>query len=70
MTFIRKVKVGKRIYLAEVKNMRENGKVKQKFIRYLGREIDGKAVKKVSTKDIEVKDVKQSLDVLAIDKIA
>ena len=70
MTFIRKVKVGKRIYLAEVKNMRENGKVKQKFIRYFGREIDGKAVKKVSTKDIEVKDVKQSLDVLAIDKIA
>ena len=70
MTFIRKVKVGKRIYLAEVKSVRENGKVKQKFIRYLGREIDGKAVKKVSTKDIEVKDVKQSLDVLAIDKIA
>ena len=70
MTFVRKVKVGKRIYLAEVKNVRKHGKVKQEFIRYLGREIDGKAVKKVSTKDIEIKNVKQSLDVLAIDRIA
>ncbi len=36
----------------------------------MGREIDGKAVKRVLTSDIEVKNVKQSLDVLAIDKIA
>lgn len=70
MTFVRKVKVGKRIYLAEVKNARKDGKVKQEFIRYLGREIDGKAVKKVATNNIEIKNVKQSLDVLAIDKIA
>ena len=40
MRFIRKIRLGKKIYLAEVKNVRENGKVKQKFIRYLGTEID------------------------------
>lgn len=70
MTFIRKKKVGDKVYLIEVKNVRENGKIKQKFVRYLGREVNGKAVKKVSTNDIQATSVKQSLDVLAIDKIA
>ena len=70
MTFIRKIKVGEKVYLAEVKSYRENGKIKQKFIRYLGREINGKAEKRVLTKDIQATSVKQSLDVLAIDKIA
>lgn len=70
MTFIRKKKVGDKVYLVEVKNVRENGKIKQKYVRYLGKEINGKAVKRVATSDIQVTNVKQSLDVLAIDKIA
>ena len=70
MAFIRKIKVGKKVYLAEVKSYRENGKIKQKFIRYLGREVNGKPVKRVLTSDIHAISVKQSLDVLAIDKIA
>ena len=70
MTFIRKKKVGNRTYLVEVKSIREHGKIKQKFIKYLGREIDGKPIKKVSADKIEVQSVKQSLDVLAVDKIA
>ena len=70
MTFIRKKKVGDRVYLIEVKNVRENGKIKQKFVKYLGREVNGKAVKKVATSDIQAMNVKQSLDVLSIDKIA
>jgi len=70
MTFIRKKKVGDKVYLIEVKNVRENGKIKQKFVKYLGREVNGKAVKKVSTSDIQAVNVKQSLDILAIDKIA
>jgi len=70
MTFIRKKKVGDKIYLVEVKNVRENGKIKQKYVRYLGKEINGKAVKRVATSDIQATNVKQSLDVLAIDKIA
>jgi len=70
MAFIRKVKAGKRVYLAEVKSVRKNGKVKQEFIKYLGREIDGKPVKKVNTNNIEAVSVKQSLDILAINKVA
>ena len=70
MTFIRKKKVGDKVYLIEVKNVRENGKIKQKFVKYLGREVNGKAVKKVATSDIQAMNVKQSLDVLSIDKIA
>ena len=70
MVFIRKIKVGEKVYLAEVESYRENGKIKQKFIRYLGREVNGKAVRRVLTSDIQATNVKQSLDVLAIDKIA
>ncbi len=70
MTFIRKKKVGDKVYLIEVKNVRENGKIKQKFVKYLGREVNGKAVKKVATSDIQAMNVKQSLDILSIDKIA
>jgi len=70
MSFIRKIKIGKRTYLAEVKSIREKGKVRQKFIRYIGTEIDGKPAKRVLTKDIAVKSVKRSLDILCIDSIA
>ena len=70
MAFIRKKKVGKNVYLVKVESYREKGKVKQRVLQYLGKEINGKAVKKVSSKDIEIKSVKQSLDVLAVDKIA
>jgi len=70
MAFIRKKKVGKNVYLVKVESYRENGKIKQRVLEYLGKEIDGKAAKKVFANEIEVKSVKQSLDVLAIDKIA
>lgn len=70
MTFIRKIKRGNTIYLAEVENTRKGGKVVQKHIRYIGKEIDGKAVKKVSSDAIRVKHVKRSLDILAIKQIA
>jgi len=70
MSFIRKIKVGKRTYLAEVRSIRKDGKVRQKFIRYIGTEIGGKPARRVLTKDIVIKDVKRSLDVLCIDSIA
>jgi len=44
MSFIRKVKVGKNTYLVEVEGYRENGKVKQRYIRSIGKEVDGKTV--------------------------
>jgi hypothetical protein len=36
LSFIRKIKRGNRVYLAEVENNRDGGKVRQKLIRYLG----------------------------------
>ena len=47
MAFIRKIKTKSGIYLAEVEGYRKDGKVKQRVIKYLGKEIDGKPVKKV-----------------------
>ncbi len=70
MTFIRKIKRKDAIYLAEVKNVRQGGKVIQKHIRYIGKEVSGKIVKKISSNDIKIKEVKRSLDVLAIKQIA
>lgn len=70
MSFIRKIKVGKEIYLAEVKSVRKGNKVKQKFIRYLGKEINGKPEKRIFRSDVIVGGVKRSLDVLCVDKIA
>ncbi|MBI4653225.1 transposase [Candidatus Kuenenbacteria bacterium] len=70
MSFVRKIKVGERIYLAEVRSVRENGKVRQKFIRYVGTEINGQPTKRVFMQDIKVKNVKRSFDVLCIDSIA
>ena len=69
MSFIRKIKKKSGIYLAEVRGYRENGKVKQQVIKYLGKEINGKVVKKVNSNTIEVKHVKQSLDILCIKKM-
>lgn len=62
MSFIRKIKKANATYLAEVESYREDGKVKQRVLRYVGKEVDGKAVKRVSTADIEVSAVKQYLD--------
>lgn len=70
MTFIRKIKKKSGTYLAEVKSYRENGKIKQKVIRYLGKEVNGRPAKKITSADIKIKNIKRSLDVLAIDKLA
>lgn len=54
MTFIRKIKRGKYTYLAEVENVWNEGKVKQKHIRYVGKEIDGKRILSGSVENSEV----------------
>ena len=69
--FLRKIKKKSGTYLAKVESYRDKeGKIKQRVIQYLGKEIDGKPAKRVLTKDIQAVNVKQSLDVLVIDKIA
>jgi transposase len=70
MVFIRRIKKKSGTYLAEVEGYRFEGKVKQRVIRYLGKEINGKPEKRVLASEIEVKNVKRSFDVLVVDTIA
>jgi transposase len=58
MSFIRKYKKGGKVYLAEVENRRIDGKVKQHFIRYVGKEADGRAILSASMSDIQIEEVK------------
>ena len=70
MSFIRKIKKKSGTYLAEVESYRKNGYVKQRVIKYLGKDVNGKAVKRVSSDLIKIKSIKRSLDVLSVDKIS
>ena len=69
MSFIRKYKKDGKTYLAEVKSVREDGKVTQKFIRYVGKEVDGETIITTSTKDLEVNEVKLQGPLLALNAI-
>ena len=70
MVFIRKVKVGNKTYLAEVKSVREGDKVRQEFIRYVGREINGKRILSGSAEEIEVTGVKIWAPLIVLDRLA
>jgi transposase len=58
MSFIREIKKGDKTYLAEVQNRRVAGKVVQRFIRYVGKQVDGRTVLSTSLSDAEVEMVK------------
>jgi len=70
MSFIRKIKKGNSVYLAEVQNYRQDGKVKQKVIKYLGKDENGKIVRRNQSNDFSVTKVTQFVDGLAIDALA
>jgi len=44
MVFIKRIKRGRHVYLAEVKSVRKGSKVRHEFIRYVGSEVDNKTV--------------------------
>lgn len=58
MSFIRRFKRGGQVYLAEVQSQRVGGKVVQKFIRYVGKEADGRTILSTSMSDVQVEEVK------------
>lgn len=58
MSFIRKFKRAGRIYLAEVENRRVGHKVVQRFVRYVGKEADGRTVLSTSLSEAQVEAVK------------
>jgi hypothetical protein len=70
MSFIRKFKKGGKTYLAEVESKRVAGKVVQRFLRYVGREADGRTVLSVSMSDAEVEEVKSYGPLLVLHHLA
>jgi transposase len=58
MSFIRKYRVGGKIYLAEVESRRVKGKVVQRFIRYVGKQADGKTILSTSISEVDVSEVR------------
>jgi len=65
MAFIRKLKTKSGTYLAEVESVREGGKVRQRVIRYIGKDVNGSVVRKVATNQIGISEVRRHADVLA-----
>ena len=71
MGFIRKIKRNGRIYLAEVENKRVYGRVKQSFIRYIGKDLETEENAFPSTSPpSQPSDVKVYGSVLALNSIA
>ena len=70
MSFIRKIKKGDATYLAKVESYREDGKVKQRVLEYIGKEESGVAVQKVDINKIEVQNVKHYADVAVLHQLA
>ena len=58
MSFTGPSKRGDKVYLAEVENVRIDGKVVQRHICYVGREADGKTVVSASLSEAEIEQVK------------
>ena len=70
MAFIRRYKKGGKTYLAEVENVREDGRVVQHFLRYVGREADGKTVLSCSISEAQVESVKLFGPLMVLHSIA
>lgn len=70
MPFVRRIKKHSGTYLALVESKWENGKPRQHVIKYLGKEVEGKTVRRISTADVKATSVKKHLDVEIIDHLA
>jgi transposase len=70
MAFIRKIKKGGAVYLAKVESYREDGKVKQRVLEYVGKEESGVAVQKVDINKIEVRNVQHYADIAVLHQLA
>lgn len=58
MAFIKKIKKGRSTYLIKVEGYRENGKVKHRYLGYVGKEVDGRTILSNSISNIEIESVK------------
>lgn len=69
MAFIRKIKKGDAVYLAKVESYREDGKVKQRVLEYVGKEENGKPVQKTDINKINIENVKYYADVSVLNQL-
>jgi hypothetical protein len=67
MAFIRK---GDAVYLAKVEFYREGGKVKQRVIEYVGKEVHGMAAHRVDINSVEVENVQHYADISILYQLA
>lgn len=70
MSFIRRIKNGKYTYLAEVENRWVDGKVVQKHIRYVGKELNGERILSGSIANTDVTGVKIWAPLIVLDTLA
>jgi transposase len=70
MSFIRRIKKGNSIYLAEVENQRIGGKVVQRHLRYVGKELDDRPLLTGSVERSSVDKVTIYGPLLVLDEIA
>jgi transposase len=70
MSFIRRYKKNGKTYLAEVESRRIKGRVVQRFLRYIGREADGKTILSCSVSEAQVESVKLYGPLMVLHSIA
>lgn len=69
MAFIRKIKKGNAVYLAKVESYREDGKVKQRVLEYVGKEENGIPIQKMDINKISIQNVKQYANVSVLHQL-
>jgi len=70
MAFIREIKKRDSIYLVKVESYREDGKVKQRVLEYIGKKEDGVAVIKMDINHLDLTNVKRYADVRVLLQLA
>ena len=70
MSFIKRIKKNGKVYLAEVESKRIDGRVVTKYIKYLGKEADGKTVLSSSVSNASIQKVKLYGPLLLLNHLA
>jgi hypothetical protein len=70
MSYICRRRRGDKIYLEEVESQRVNGKVIQRYIRYVGKEANGKTILSTSMSDVQIDQVKLYGPLLVLNHLA
>jgi len=70
MSYIKRTKKNGKVYLSEVESKRVDGKVVTKYIRYIGKEVDGETILSTSISEIDIEQVKAYGPLLVLHHVA